>query len=72
MYDVLVINEGGNLVSVKVAVNVVPALKGDGNPGSGGGCCSANGPGMGSNAIFGLLLAVFLGIPRRPSSRRQR
>ena len=73
MYDVLVINGGGSLASVKIAVNVAPALKGDSDPGDGGGgCCSASVAGTGSNAVLGLLLAVFLGIPRRPSSQRRR
>jgi hypothetical protein len=79
MYDVLVINDGGSLASVKVAVNVTPAPMGDGAPGDsgsgsddGGGCCSASGSGAGTNAMLGLLLAVILGTARRPSSQRRR
>lgn len=72
MYDVLVINDGGSVASVRVAVHVAPALQGDGNPGDSGGCCSARVAVAGSNVVLGLLLAVFLGVPRRPSSRRRR
>lgn len=65
MYDVLVINDGGSLPSMAVAVTVMATVKGDGSSGDGGGCCSSTGGGAWSNAVFGLMLAAFLGIPRR-------
>lgn len=58
MYDVLVINDGGGLPSMAVAVTVTPAPKG-----SSGGCCSSTGGG--SDAVLGLGLVVLLGVPRR-------
>lgn len=60
MYDVLVINDGGELASTAVAVAVTPAPKKD--AGSGGCCSSAGG---GADAILGLGLVALLGAPRR-------
>lgn len=69
MYDVLVINDGGGLASMAVAVTVTPAIKGDGG---GGGCCSASGGGAGSSAAFAVIVAVVLGAPRRRRATSQR
>lgn len=60
MYDVLVINDGGGLPSMAVAVTVTPAAKRDG-----GGCCSATSRAGWPDAVVGLGLALFLGVPRR-------
>lgn len=67
MYDVLVINDGGKLPSMAVAVTVTPATKRDS---SSGGCCSATGRAAWPDAVVGLALAVFLGVPRRRRAAR--
>jgi len=60
MHDVLVTNEGGSVPSMAVAVTVS-----EGGGSGAGGCCSSTGQGAWSNAVLGLLMAVFLGVPRR-------
>lgn len=67
MYDVLVTNEGGSVPSTAIAVTVSD----DGGSGSGG-CCSSTGQGAWSNAVLGLLMAVFLGVPRRSRAAQRR
>jgi MYXO-CTERM domain-containing protein len=68
MYDVMVINDGGGLPSMAVAVTVTPAPKGDdpSDGGGGGGCCSSAGGGAAwPDAVLGLGLVALLGVPRR-------
>ncbi|HEX8107094.1 MAG TPA: choice-of-anchor Q domain-containing protein [Kofleriaceae bacterium] len=67
MYDVLVINDGGGLPSMAVAVNVTPAPKPE--PASGG-CCSSTADGAAwTDAVLGLGLVALLGVPRRRRAR---
>jgi hypothetical protein len=66
MYDVMVINDGGGLPSMAVAVAVTPAPKRD----SSGGCCSATSRAAWPDAVVGLALAAFLAVPRRRRAAR--
>lgn len=66
MYDVMVINDGGGLLSMAAAVAVTPAVKRD----SSGGCCSARGRAAWPDAVVGLALVAFLAVPRRRRAAR--
>jgi hypothetical protein len=68
MYDVLVINDGGSLSSMAVAVAVTPLARRDA---SSGGCCSATSRASWPDAVLGLGLAVLLGVPRRRRAQRR-
>lgn len=64
LYDVMVTNDGGALMSMAVMVTVTPAPVMKSEP-SGGGCCSATSRAGWPDAVVGLGLALLLGAPRR-------
>jgi hypothetical protein len=68
LYDVLVSNDGGGIASARVAVTVMPAIRGDGSPmGDDGGCCSSTARGTWPTAVLGAMLVLGGGRRRRRS-----